>query len=160
MTAPGIGTSLAGTSHGELSRLLDVASGGSDPGSKITCSKITRNADIRSTTRSTMVMISVRIMLSSWEPPIVSAYRNRADGLRITRGPLPCSHSLTCTDSTANRTRSADCTGISGYPFHDPFHGSAIGRRLSSRTLTRPSQDHERPATDRPVPASAIYTWA
>jgi hypothetical protein len=29
-----------------------------------------RNADIRSTTRSTTVIVSVRIKLSSWEPPI------------------------------------------------------------------------------------------
>jgi hypothetical protein len=42
-----------------------VASGGGGHGSKIT-----RNADIRSTTRSTEVIVSVRIMLSSWEPPI------------------------------------------------------------------------------------------
>jgi hypothetical protein len=45
-----------------------------------------------------------------------------------------------------------------------PFHGSAIGRRLppSCRPVLWPglSQDHDRPATDRLVPASAIYTWA
>ena len=51
-----------------------------------------------------------------------------------------------------------------GYPFHDPFHGSAIGRGLppSCRPVLGRglSQDHDRPATDRLVPASAIYTWA
>jgi hypothetical protein len=46
-------------------KLLDVASGGGGHGSKIT-----PNADIRSTTRSTSHIVSVRIMLSSWEPPI------------------------------------------------------------------------------------------
>ena len=45
-----------------------------------------------------------------------AAYRNRTDDLRITRGLRLCSHSLTCTDSTANRTGSADCTGISRLP--------------------------------------------
>jgi len=51
-----------------------------------------------------------------------------------------------------------------GHPFHDPFHGSAIGRRLAPSCRPGlwpgPSQDHDRPATDRAVPASAIYTWA
>ena len=42
--------------------LLDAASGGGGDGSKII-----RNADIRSTT---VTIVSVRIMLSSWEPPI------------------------------------------------------------------------------------------
>jgi hypothetical protein len=45
-----------------------------------------------------------------------AAYRNRTDDLRITRGLLPRSHSVTCTDSTADRTGSADCTGISRLP--------------------------------------------
>jgi hypothetical protein len=51
--------------EGPAGELLDVASGGGGHGSKIT-----RNTDIRSTTRSTAVIVSVRIMLSSWEPPI------------------------------------------------------------------------------------------
>ena len=51
--------------EGPAGELLDVASGGGGHGSTIT-----RNADIRSTTRSTTVIVSVRIMLSSWEPPI------------------------------------------------------------------------------------------
>jgi hypothetical protein len=42
-----------------------VASGGGGHGSTIK-----RNADIRSTTRSTEPKSIVRIMLSSWEPPI------------------------------------------------------------------------------------------
>ena len=33
-------------------------------------STISRITDIRSTTRSTRVVVGVRIMLSSWEPPI------------------------------------------------------------------------------------------
>jgi phospholipase C len=33
-----------------------------------------------------------------------AAYRNRTDDLRITRGLLPRSHSVACTDSTPNRT--------------------------------------------------------
>ena len=33
-----------------------------------------------------------------------AAYRNRTDDLRITRGPLRCTHAVTCTDSTPNRT--------------------------------------------------------
>ena len=51
--------------EGPARELLDVASGGGGHGSTIT-----RNADIRSTTRSTEPNVSVRIMLSSWEPPI------------------------------------------------------------------------------------------
>ena len=42
-----------------------MASGGGGHGRTIT-----RNADIRSTVGSTTVIVSVRIMLSSWEPPI------------------------------------------------------------------------------------------
>jgi hypothetical protein len=51
--------------EGPAGELLDVASGCGGHGSKIT-----RNADIRSTTRSTGPNVSVRIMLSNWEPPI------------------------------------------------------------------------------------------
>jgi hypothetical protein len=47
-------------SEGPARELLDVASGGGHG------SAITRNADIR----STAVVVHVRIMLSSWEPPI------------------------------------------------------------------------------------------
>ncbi len=41
-----------------------------------------------------------------------AAYRNRTDDLRITRGPAFGSHGLTCTDDTADRAQSADCTGV------------------------------------------------
>jgi hypothetical protein len=51
--------------EGPAGELLDVASDGGGHGRTIT-----RNADIRSTTRSTGVIVCVRIMLSSWEPPI------------------------------------------------------------------------------------------
>jgi hypothetical protein len=40
-------------------------------------------------------------------------YRNRTDDLRITRGLLPRTESMTCTDDAADRTNSADCTGFS-----------------------------------------------
>jgi hypothetical protein len=58
------------------------------------------------------VMVSIRIMLSSWEPPIVSAYRNRTDDLRITRGTLSCLTCASCTDITGHRTDSTRCAGI------------------------------------------------
>ena len=58
-------------------------------------------------------MVSVRIMLSSWEPPIVSVYRNRTDDLRITWGLVPRSQGMTCTDDTADRALGADCIGVS-----------------------------------------------
>jgi hypothetical protein len=45
-----------------------------------------------------------------------AAYRNRTDDLRITRGLLPRSHSMTCTDSTTNGSEGPDCTGISRHP--------------------------------------------
>jgi len=45
--------------------VLDVASGGGGRGSAIM-----RNAGIRFTARSTGLIADVRIMLSSWEPPI------------------------------------------------------------------------------------------
>ena len=112
MTSAGDRDITGRTSHGELSRQLDVASGRGGPGSKITCGKITRNADIRSTTRSATVMVSIRIMLSSWELPIVSAYRNRTDDLRITRGTLSCLTCTSCTDITGHRTDSTRCAGI------------------------------------------------
>jgi hypothetical protein len=49
-----------------------------------------------------------------------AAYRNRTDDLPITRGKVPRSRGLTCTDSTANRTRSAVSTGISWLPVPRP----------------------------------------
>ena len=101
-----------------------MASGRGGLGSKITCSKITRNADIRSTTRSTTVMVSVRIILSSWELPIVSAYRNRTDDLRITRGTRRGCARASCTDSTGDRT--------------DGTRGAGIIRRPGPRTGPRP----------------------
>ena len=53
-----------------------------------------------------------------------AAYRNRTDDLRITRGLLPRSYYMTCTDSTA---MTLIALGFRCIPFHDPFHGSAIG---------------------------------
>ena len=49
--------------------------------------------------------------------------QSRTGQRRITRGPLPCIHGLTCTDSTTDGARNADHTGISWPPFHDSFHG-------------------------------------
>ena len=48
---------------------------------------------------------------------------------RITRGLLPRSHSVTCTDSMADRTGSADCTGISRPPVPRPVPRPAVDRR-------------------------------
>src|SRR6266704_7008396 len=68
-----------------------------------------------------------------------AAYRNRTDDLRITRGKVPRFRSLTCTDSTADRTRGADCTGISQLPVPRPVprlsHRPQVATVVSSRTL-------------------------
>jgi hypothetical protein len=68
-----------------------------------------------------------------------AAYRNRTDDLRITRGKVSRSRSMTCTDSTADRTRSADCTGISRLPVPRPVprlsHRPQVATVVSSRTL-------------------------
>jgi hypothetical protein len=61
----GVGSGVDGDPEGSAGKLLDVASGGGGHGSTII-----RNTDFRSTTRSTGVAVGVRIMLSSWEPPI------------------------------------------------------------------------------------------
>jgi len=50
---------------------------------------------------------------------------------------------MTCTDDTADRNWSADCTGFHGLPFHDPFHGPAVDRHC------RP-QDQEQAAAGPP----------
>ena len=55
-----------------------------------------------------------------------AAYRNRTDDLCITRGLLPRSDSVTCTDSTMDRTRSSDCTGI----WQPPVPRPTVDRRL------------------------------
>ena len=82
---------------------------------------------IRSTTRSTPanLVFDFRFLPGA-------AYRNRTDDLRITRGLLPRSHSLTCTDSTANRTGSPDCTGISQPPVPRPIPRPSRWPRLAT----------------------------
>ena len=68
-----------------------------------------------------------------------AAYRNRTDDLRVTRGPVPRSRRLTCTDSTADRTGSAGSTGISRLPVPRPVprlsHRPQVATVVSSRTL-------------------------
>ena len=59
-----------------------------------------------------------------------AAYRNRTDDLRITRGPLPRYHGMTCTDSTVIAPEALIALEFRGRPFHDPFHGSAVDRGL------------------------------
>ena len=61
----------------------------------------------------------------------------RTDDLRITRGLLPRSHGVTCTDSTAGHARSADCTGISRLPVPRPVPRLRQARRLGLRALTQ-----------------------
>ena len=93
--------------------LLDVASGGGGHGAKIT-----RNADIRSTTRSTGLNFSVRIMLSSWEPPIgiePMTYALRgASALAAHPLAAPIAREIALTALTA--------LGLSGDPVHEPVH--------------------------------------
>ena len=64
-----------------------------------------------------------------------AAYRNRTDDLRITRGMTPRTHAMTCTETTADRTGSADCTGIS--------------RPAVPRPVPRASRHHRRPPQDQ-----------
>jgi len=84
-------------------------------------------------------------------PPVETGQR------RITRGLIPRTRGVTCTDSTADRTRSADCTGISRLPVPRPVprlsHRPQVATVESSGLWPGLSQDHERPATDWPVPA-------
>ena len=71
-------------------------------------------------------------------------------------GLLPLSHSMTCTDDTANRTNSADCTAISRPPVPQP--GRRTSRRPSLATAgTGPAlvSDHEHPgAVKSDIPPS------
>ena len=80
-----------------------------------------------------------------------AAYRNRTDDLRITRGPDPRSHGVTCTDSTADGIGSTDRTGFRGHPFHDSFHArrrtAAASRYLTTSEAPRPSWFAIRPGT-------------
>ena len=55
--------------------------------------------------------------------------RSKTCQRRITRGLLPRSHSLTCTDGTADRTRNAGFTGISRLPVPRPVPRPALDRR-------------------------------
>jgi hypothetical protein len=50
----------------------------------------------------------------------VSYLTARTDDLRITRGLLPGSHGMTCTDGTANGSDDPDCTGIPWPPVPRP----------------------------------------
>ena len=98
-----------------------MASGRGSPGSKITCSKMqqnNRNADIRSTTRSTGVIISVRIMLSSWEPPI--GIEPMTYALRGTRA--PAAHALAAPITPIIALMALAALGLSGDPVHEPVH--------------------------------------
>jgi len=61
-----------------------------------------------------------------------AAYRNRTDDLRITRGMLPRSHSMTCTDSTTNGSDGPDCTGISRHPVPRPVPRLSHRPRLAT----------------------------
>jgi hypothetical protein len=69
-----------------------------------------------------------------------AAYRNRTDDLRITRDLLPRTDSLTRTDDTADRTWSADCTGISQ---------PAVPRPVPRRTLPQTGDTNWRQSTAR-----------
>jgi hypothetical protein len=93
--------------------LLDVASGGGGHGVTIT-----RIADIRSTTRSTEPNISVRIKMSSWEPPIgiepmTYALRGTCD---------LAAHALTAPIAPVIALMALAAQGISGDPVHEPVH--------------------------------------
>ena len=55
--------------------------------------------------------------------------RSKTGQRRITRGLLPCSSSLTCTDSTADRSNGTDCTGFSQRTVPRPVPRIACGRR-------------------------------
>ena len=61
-----------------------------------------------------------------------AAYRNRTDDLRITRGPFPRSHSMTCTDSTTNGSDGPDCTGITRHPVPRPVPRLSHRPRLAA----------------------------
>jgi hypothetical protein len=50
---------------------------------------------------------------------------------RITRGPRPCIHGVTCTDSTTDGIRSTDCTGISRPPVPRPVPRTRDGHHSS-----------------------------
>jgi hypothetical protein len=62
------------------------------------------------------------------QPPVETGQR------RITRGLLPCPHSMTCTDSRANGSDSPIALGFRGLPFHgrstDQENASHVGREI------------------------------
>jgi hypothetical protein len=62
-----------------------------------------------------------------------AVYRNRTDDLRITRGLLPRTDCLTCTDSTPDRPLSADCAEISRPPVPQPVPQPAVDRHWSTQ---------------------------
>jgi hypothetical protein len=98
-----------------------VASGGGGHGRTIM-----RNADIRSTTRSTTVIISVRIILSSWEPPI--GIEPMTYALRGARS--PASHALAAPISRGIALIALAALELSGEPVHEPVHASRLHPRV------------------------------
>jgi hypothetical protein len=93
-------------------------------------STITRNADIRSTTRSTRVIISVRIMLSSWEPPIgIEPMTYALRGACALPG-----HALAAPTAPAIALTALAALGLSDDPVHEPVHASGLCV-LSSRAV-------------------------
>ena len=93
--------------------LLDVASGGGGHGVTIT-----RIADIRSTTRSTRPNVSVRITLTSWEPPI--GIEPMTYALRGARA--AAAHALAAPIARAIAQMALAALGLSGDPVHEPVH--------------------------------------
>jgi hypothetical protein len=93
--------------------LLDVASGGG--GHAVA---ITQIADIRSTTRSTTVVVSVRFMLSSWEPPIGIEPMTYA----LREACAVPAHALAAPITRAIARMALTALGLSGDPVHEPVH--------------------------------------
>ena len=101
---------------------LDVASGGGGH-----ASAITRNADIRSTIRSTGPKLSVRIMLSSCEPPI--GIEPMTYALREARASP--AHALAAPIAREMARMALTALGLSLDPVHEPVHARGLASRAS-----------------------------
>ena len=137
-----------------------MASGGGGHGSKIT-----RNADIRSMIRSTRVIVGVRIMLSSWEPPI--GIEPMTYALRGARA--RAAHALAAPIAPATALMTPAALELSGESVHESVHGprppsspvspsSPKPAALTSRSPTPSTPGDSGRPSGQPIPGGQACT--
>jgi hypothetical protein len=127
-------------------------------------STMSRIADIRSATRSTEPDDAVRIMLSTWEPPIgIEPMTYALRGIRD----LPA-YALAAPIARVIAWMALATLGLSGDPVHEPVHGSGLclppssyrtwlrsGRRIGALRTGRPSWPDAGSSTFARLPGNA-----